>query len=143
MNQNEFPWTLAEGELENGKPFILRFREFYPTEVEQNKYCFLIEITWQYEITESGMPSETLHEKMFDFEDILDEEIESKGICLLMTSITGGGKKIWHFYSTDADLFINKLNEVLRDKEVLPLKIEIYEDEKWNAYKEIISGVKE
>lgn len=110
MNEEEEIWSIAEGKMETGKPYLLRFREFYPTIAEQKKYRFLIEITWNYkEDGKSGMPVEETYEKMIIFEDIFNKEIESQGFCFLLTSITGGGKKIWQIYSTDIDLFMQNL----------------------------------
>ena len=127
--------------MANGSPYILRFRELYPTEHEMQEYSSLVEITWAYEDSGSGMPSPETYERMNQFEDILEDKIESRKFCLLMTSITGGQKKIWQIYATDSDLFMDELNKVMEGKEILPLQIELFYDEEWNGYKELVELV--
>jgi hypothetical protein len=143
MKIDESAWSLAEGVLENGNPFLLKFRDYFPSEEKQLKYCFLIEITWRYENSGGGMPDEITLDKMHDFEVLVDDGIGVEEYSLLMSSITGDNKKFWHFYTFDSDLFLDKLNEVLIGYEILPLEIEIFQDEEWNAYKELVGGVTE
>lgn len=143
MSRQEEPlWSIAEGKYNDGKPYIIRFLEFYPTEEEQEKYHLLIEITWAYEESNSsGMPDQETYDKMNLFEDVLSKEIEPQEFCLFVLTFTGAGKKIWQVYSTDIDLFMDKLNESMTDKEVLPLQIEGFQDKEWNGYKEFIGLV--
>ena len=141
VNQNETLWSIAEGKMDNGNPYILRFREFYATEQEMQNYSSLVEIIWIYEDSGSGMPDRKTYEKMNHFEDVLEDKIESQEICLLTTSITGNQKRIWQIYAANSDLFMQELNKAMENQEVLPLQIEIFRDEEWNGYKEIVGLV--
>ena len=133
-------WSIAEGQMDSGKSYILRFRDLFPTEAEQLKYSYLIEITWKYQTDQTGMPSEQIYEKMSNFEDLI-EEIEKEKFCHLVSSITGSGKKIWQIYTFDADLFMETFNNIMENKESAQIEVEIFQDEEWNGYKEVIIWV--
>lgn len=138
MKEN-LPWSIAEGKKENGKPYFLRFLELYPTAEEQEKFSFLIEITWDYqEANSSGMPDPETYDLMNSFEDILKAEIESPDLCVFVLTLTGDGEKIWQVYGTDPELFVEKLNQVMEGREVLPLQIDVFQDKEWNGYKEFV-----
>lgn len=138
--EKDLVWSIAEGKKENGKPYILRFLEFYPTDEEQEKLQFLIEITWNYrESNSDGLPDQETYDLMNYFEDTLDEEIISDASSILVLSLIGDEIKIWQIYSTNPDLFIDKLNEVMDGRELLPIQIEVFQDRDWNGYKELVS----
>lgn len=141
INKTETIWSIAKGQMSDGKPYILRFREFYPTDAEQKKLSFLIEITWNYQDDGNGMPSKETYEKMVNFEDILDEEMDSRDTNIMVASVTGKGKKFWQFYVADIDLFMDEFNKIMDGKEKLPLVFEMFRDEEWNGYKELVSFI--
>ena len=135
VEKNEESWIISEGESENGKLSVIRLREDLPTESEQAKLTNLVLITWNYQPKdESGMPSEKDAEKMERFEDLMDAGVVETGFGRLMTVFTGEGLKEWQFYTGDEEVFMQKLNETLGGEEVLPLEIEVFEDENWDGY---------
>ena len=130
-------WVVDEGELENGLPFILRFREDLPDERELKKLNTLIVISWLFETENgTGMPTDEVLNQMEDFENLLDDALVEKGTARLMTVFTGEGVREWQFYTDDEEFFMRKFNEAMADKPVLPLEIEALEDENWDAYKD-------
>lgn len=141
INKKEIVWSIANGLMTGGKPYILRFREFYPTITEQKKLSYLIEIIWNYHDDESGMPSRETYEKMLVFEDILNEQIDSLDTVIMVATVTGKGKKFWQFYVADIDSFMNEFNKIMDGREKLPLHFEMFQDEEWNGYKELVSFV--
>ena len=138
MNEeNKESWVLDEGELENGLPYTLRFREDLPEEKELKRLNRLIVISWAFESADgNGMPNGEIENQMEDFENLLDEALVEKGTARLMTVFTGEGVREWQFYTDDEEFFIRKFNEAMDGKPVLPLEIEAFEDENWDGYKD-------
>jgi len=131
----EESWSIDEGELENGLPFTIRFREDLPDKNAIRKLKTLIVISWLYDSADgTGMPNEEVLNQMEDFENLIDEAIVEKGTARLMTVFTGEGVREWQFYTDDEEFFIRKFNEALEGKPVLPLDLEALEDENWEAY---------
>jgi hypothetical protein len=130
-------WAINEGNLENGLPFVLRFREDLPDEREIERLNRLIVISWFFESADgTGMPQESDLQQMEEFEDLMDEALVEKGTARLMTVFTGEGIREWQFYTDDEEFFIEKFNEAMAGKPALPLEIEALEDENWDAYKD-------
>jgi hypothetical protein len=130
-------WTAGEGALENGLPCFIRIRQDLPDEDEFKKLSTLIVITWNFESADgTGMPPEAALTEMEDFEDLLDEKLIETGVARLMTVFTGDGVREWQFYTDDKDFFMQKFNDALAGRPVLPLEIEAFEDENWDAYRD-------
>jgi hypothetical protein len=130
-------WAVKEGNLDNGMPFILRFREDLPPERELKRLNILIVISWFFESEDgTGMPQDEDLQKMEDFENLMDDELVEKGTARLMTIFTGEGIREWQFYTDDEEFFMEKFNEAMANRPVLPLEIEALEDENWDAYKD-------
>jgi hypothetical protein len=130
-------WLLDEGELENGLPYTLRFREDLPDEREIKKLNTLIVISWLFESADgTGMPNDEALNQMEDFENLIDDALVEKGTARLMTVFTGEGVREWQFYTDDEEFFMRKFNEAMDGKPVLPLEIDAYEDENWDSYKD-------
>ena len=128
-------WSIEEGELENGLPFTIRFREDLPSKSEIKKLNTLIIISWHYESEDgTGLPVDDVLNQMEDFENLIDEAIVEKGTARLVTVFTGEGVREWQFYTDDEEFFIRKFNEALEGKPVLPLEIEALDDENWDSY---------
>lgn len=137
VEKNEESWIISEGESENGKLSVIRLREDLPPDTVRAKLKNLVLITWNYEpVDESGMPSQEDTEKMERFEDLMDAGVVETGFGRLMTVFTGEGLKEWQFYTGDEEVFMQKLNETLAGEEVLPLEIEVFEDENWDGYQD-------
>jgi hypothetical protein len=129
-------WASDEGELENGLPFTLRYREDLPDEREIKKLNTLIVVSWLFEAADgTGLPTDEVLDQMEDFENLLDDALVEKGTARLMTVFTGEGVREWQFYTDDEEFFIRKFNEAMEGRPVLPLEIEAFEDENWDAYK--------
>jgi hypothetical protein len=129
-------WTVDDGNLENGLPFTIRFREDLPEEKEIKKLRMLVVISWSFESADgNGMPNEEELDQMENFENLIDEALVEKGTARLMTVFTGEGVREWQFYTDDEEFFMKKFNAAMEGREILPLDIEVFEDENWEAYK--------
>ncbi len=135
--KHEESWIISEGETLDGLPNIIRLREDLPGESEMRRLKTLVLITWAYESEDgTGLPSEVNVEKMERLEDLMDEGLVEKGFGRLMTVYTGEGVKEWQLYTDDIEAFIQQFNEMLKNEEVFPLEIDVYEDEGWEGYRD-------
>lgn len=137
-------WVLAKGESESELPVYVRYREDLPDEDEFKKLNTLMLISWDFESLDgTGYPSDKDYARMEDFENLMDEFLVETGVARLMAVFTGEGVREWLFYTADEEVFMLKFNEALAGKPVLPLEIEAYEDENWDAYEDYIGvGIK-
>ncbi|MDQ3802015.1 MAG: DUF695 domain-containing protein [Acidobacteriota bacterium] len=130
-------WLLAKGESEDGLPVYIRYREDLPDEDEFKKLKTLMLVTWAFESLDgTGEPTEDEADLMEDFESLMDESVVETGAARLMIVFNGEGVRKWFFYTTDEEVFMLRLNEALAGNPVLPLEIEAYEDENWDAYQD-------
>ena len=138
-------WVMDEGELDNGLPFTLRFREDLPDEGDLKKLTTLIVVSWVYDSENgTGMPTDEELNRMEAFENLMDDALVEKGTARLMTVFTGEGIREWQFYTDDEDFFMEKFNEALNEQPVLPLEIDAFEDENWDAYNDLTGlGIQE
>lgn len=127
-------WTVSRGQLENGLPYTVRFREDLPEKNEITKLNTLVVVTWLFEPENDGMPGENELNRMERFENLMDEDLVEPGIARLMTVFTGDGVREWQFYTADEEIFMQELNETLADEPILPLEFEAFEDQTWDAY---------
>ena len=94
-------------------------------------------MTWSFESADgTGMPTDEVLTQMEEFEDLLDDYLVEKDVARLMTVFTGDGVREWQFYTDYEDFFMQKFNDALAGRPVLPLEIEAFEDESWDAYRD-------
>lgn len=136
----EYIWFTAQGEEDN-KPLIFRGREHIPADVTESDYPFLLSIYWPYDaVNESGMPDEETEEAHVDFEDALNK-LDSPNLGFLMLIVTGNGRKEWHWYVVNDEVWMNRFNELLADYPVFPIQIEADNEPDWALYHSFISGL--
>jgi hypothetical protein len=136
-DKNQERWGEKRGALDNGLPFSVRFREDLPDEREIKKLSTLIVVSWLLESADgNGLPNEDELDEMEFFENLMDEALVEKGTARLMTVFTGEGVREWQFYTDDEEFFMRKFNEAMEGKPVLPIEIEAFEDENWDAYRD-------
>ena len=97
-----------------------------------------VEITWKYEGDGRGLPSDDLGEKMEAVEEALRKAMEKKDKLAILTGVyTGGGEKVWVFYTRTVRVFGERLNEALAPFELLPISIYTEMDPDWEEYKDM------
>ena len=140
QSEQEDTWFTATGE-EDGKPLIFRSRIIATSEITESDYPNLITVYWYFETDdESGMPDEETNDGQIDFEDAL-ETLDSEELSFLMLVVTGNGRKEWHWYASDVDAWMKKLNEQLANHPEYPIEIENSYEPDWSLYRNFISGV--
>lgn len=127
-------WFTALSEDEAGHLITVGGRDELTEFVQSGKFKERVEITWKYEADDKGMPSEPLAEKMDTVQETLRKAMEKDKLAILSGVYTGGGEKIWVFYTRTARVFGERLNEALACFELLPISIYTEIDPEWEEY---------
>lgn len=127
-------WFTALSEDEAGYLITVCGRDELTEFVQSGKLKERVEITWAYEADEKGMPEEALAEKMEAVEEALRKAMEKDKLAILTGIYTGGGEKIWVFYTRTVRVFGERLNEALASFELLPISIYTELDPEWEEY---------
>lgn len=135
-------WFTALSETDNSQMVIIAGRDKIMEFVRSGKFKERVEITWKYDGDEKGMPSDELAAQMEAVEETLRKAMEKDKLAILTGVYTGGGEKIWVFYTRTARVFGERLNEALAAFELLPISIYTEVDTEWDEYLDML-GMKE
>lgn len=127
-------WFTAFSEDESGHMVTVNGRDELTEFVESGKFKERVEITWKYESDEKGMPLDAEAEKMEAVQEALRKAMEKDKLSILTGVYTGGGEKIWIYYTRTVRVFGERLNEALAPFELLPLSIYTEVDPEWEEY---------
>ena len=70
-------------------------------------------------------------------EEALRKAVEKDKLAILTGVYTGGGEKVWVFYTRTTRVFGERLNEALADFELLPITIYTELDPEWEEYQDL------
>jgi hypothetical protein len=70
----------------------------------------------------------------YEFEDTLQNAVESAHVGVLAIVITGEGRVEWLYYTPSHEQFMATLNTALNGKPALPLEISLEKDPDWINY---------
>ncbi len=127
-------WFTAFSENEKGQLLTVYGRDELAEFIQSGKLKERVEISWKYEGDENGMPSDRLAEKMEEVEETLRKAMEKDKLSILTGVYTGGGEKIWVYYTRTVRVFGERLNEALAGFEQLPISIYTEIDPDWEEY---------
>lgn len=127
-------WFTALSENDNGQIVIVSGREELSEFMQSGKFKERVEITWKYEGDDKGMPSEELSVRIEAVQEALQKAMEKDKLSILTSVYTGGGEKIWVFYTRTTRVFGERLNEALAPFELLPISIYAEVDPDWEEY---------
>ena len=115
-------WFTALSENESGQMITVYGRDELNEFTESGKFKERVEITWKYEAVEEA----------------LRKAMEKKDKLAILTGVyTGGGEKVWVFYTRTVRVFGERLNETLAPFELLPISIYTEMDPDWEEYKDM------
>ena len=115
-------WFTALSENESGQMITVYGRDELNEFTESGKFKERVEITWKYEAVEEA----------------LRKAMEKKDKLAILTGVyTGGGEKVWVFYTRTVRVFGERLNEALAPFELLPISIYTEMDPDWEEYKDM------
>lgn len=137
--QTEDTFSFAELK-EDGKTFLLRFKNNQLRFAESGKYPFQIGIAIPLHNNKNGFPTKEENGQLFVLEERLIKEFATNNIALFVGSIVGGGMKEFVFYTGDhkasAKIF-EKMRDQIKHHE---LQCVINNDPEWNNYKMFTTG---
>jgi hypothetical protein len=111
--------------------------------VRSGKFKERVEITWKYTPESKGMPSDREAEVMENVQETLRKAMEKDKLAILTAVYTGGGEKVWIYYTRTARVFGERLNDALVPGfEMLPISIYTELDPEWEEYIDMY-GMKE
>ena len=118
-------WFTALSENESGQMITVYGRDELNEFTESGKF-------------KEGLPCDDLGEKMEAVEEALRKAMEKKDKLAILTGVyTGGGEKVWVFYTRTVRVFGERLNEALAPFELLPISIYTEMDPDWEEYKDM------
>lgn len=133
-------WSVAEG-VNEGTPFLLRYRPHLQPFIETGIYNTRLVIIWPYESDNTFlMPGDEDMELMGDVENALAGELEKDAQCVLAFIYIGQGQKEWHWHSSDIEETEKRINEAFSNFEKLPLELLSYDDPEWSEYNSVLEG---
>lgn len=130
-------WFTALSENEKGDLITIYGREELEEFVTSGKFKERVEVTWKYTPDTKGLPSDNEAELMENVEIALRKVMEKDKLAILSSVYTGGGERIWVFYTRTSRVFGEKLNDALKDFELLPISLYVEIDPKWEEYKDM------
>ena len=130
-------WFTALSANEEGDMITIYGREDLEEFIASGKFKERVEVTWKYSPDTKGLPSNADAELMESVEAVLRKAMEKDKLAILSSVYTGGGERIWVFYARTARVFGERLNEALKDFELLPLSLYVEKDPDWEEYKDM------
>ncbi len=124
-------WATATGELD-GHTIIYRYVEKLPAGFKTESQPERVDISWSYGDANNGMPPPDVNERQIRFEDLLAPLEPS--IATLAVVRTGGGDKTWVYYTSNTDVFMRRLNDLLASEPRFPIEIVFNDDKQWALY---------
>lgn len=125
-------WFTTVAEDENGRTVIIAGRSGIEAFRNSGKFNDRMEITWNY--GGDGMPDEQTARQMEEVCAALKKAVEKNKLAILTGAYTGGGKRIWVFYSRHNGAFGETLNSTLASFPLLPISIYAEKDPEWDEY---------
>ena len=125
-------WFTALSENESGQLVTVSGRDELTEFIQSVKFrdCSISATT----TLPKGMPSEALAEKMEEVQEVLRKAMEKDKLSILTGVYTGGGERIWVYYTRTVRVFGERLNEALAPFEMLPISIYTEVDPEWEEY---------
>lgn len=130
-------WFTALSENESRQMITIAGREELTEFRNSGKLKERVEITWAYKGDQKGMPSDELAEQMEAVQETLRKAMEKDKLSILTAVYTGGGEKIWVYYTRTVRVFGERLNEALASFELLPISIYTELDPEWEEYQDM------
>lgn len=127
-------WFTALSENEKGELITVQGRDELTEFIQSGKLKERVEITWKYQPEVQHLPSNEEAERMEMVEELLRKAMEKDKLAILTGIYTGGGEKIWVFYTRTIRVFGERLNEVLSAYELFPISIYTELDPEWEEY---------
>jgi hypothetical protein len=130
-------WFIALSANEVGDLVTVCGRDELTEFMQSGKLNERVEITWTYEAEENGLPSDATAELLEQVQETLRKAMEKDKLAIMTAIYTGGGERIWVFYTRTSRIFGERLNEALAPFEQLPIRIYTETDPAWDEYRDM------
>ena len=132
------PWFVAQGEW-HGQPVMIRARDGLLANASAANFPIRVVIEWACSSPHSsGLPSEADYSQISAFEEAVVNFLCEGAILAFV--VTHSGSVTYNFYTSDEDWFLERLNEALSDKSVVPITLSAYNDADWSEYRSLLEG---
>lgn len=125
-------WFVATAQ-ENGNEVVYRIRGELPSPNVVAGYPLLATVEWPYGARANGMPEPNVAREQYEFEDAIESEVESSGVCIQAFTRTGNGRRQWTYYVSDKHDFVRKLEEIRSRSPDLQLSVNFDADPTWGT----------
>jgi len=132
-------WFDAIAENEDGSFTYISGRSDIEQFINSGKMKERIEITWNYEKDERGVPCNDKEAQIMEaVQDRLQKAMERDKLAILTGIYTGNGKREWIFIARNTQAFGERLNEALQGLPKLPIEIYAEKDPDNEEYKDML-----
>ena len=126
-----FCWLSVKGE---GQMLWITGRDDIEAFKSSGKFKERAEVTWKYSPDSKGLPSNEEALRMGEVENVLRRAMEKDKLSILTGIYTGGGERVWVYYTRTTRVFGERLNAVLEPFDLLPISIYTEIDPDWEEY---------
>ena len=128
-------WWTTPTESEDGKyQIIVTGRRGLEEAMESKEFNERIEVTWKYDALENGMPTLEDSLLMGKVNDAILAAFKKEQSAVVTGIYTGGGERVWVYYTRTTRVFGERLNAVLEPFDLLPISIYTEIDPDWEEY---------
>lgn len=128
-------WILSASSFEDGGNKVFRVMSELPDSIDIKKFDTCVIIEWLYE---GNMPDENTKNGVQLLEDSLLPLDDYFKNSIMVHSITGCGMKEWCYYAKSYNVFLEELNEALKDFPSFPINIEFQEKTNWSYWENVL-----
>lgn len=125
---------------ENSGARVFRLRRMKPKGAYVANLITALTITWDYDPAHL-FPKGEEKDAMLQFERALDVLADGDESALVQVA-TGMGTKEWLYYVVDPESFVAHMNRLLRGHPRYPIKIEWYDDPRWELWRDTVAALK-
>lgn len=127
--------------FEQGLPVFYRLAQSLPAAGERLSFPWLVVVSWAYDGSgDDGMPSAADNLRMFELEDLIEDEVASPNSLRHVYSRTGNHLKELVYYLRNRDEFLFRFNQVMSGQPRYPITLHFFEDEEWQDYRELLAA---
>lgn len=143
LSSNVRLWATAiSTNAHKGRKIIFRYARELSANFDPASQPVRIIIVWKYQ-SESGQPVSEDHQRMNQFEDMLESVLHEDGFATSALVSTGEDLGEWTHYTKSENEFVARLNYALAGVPAFPIEIHTASDPDRGMYGRFKAGIKE
>lgn len=100
--------------------------------MEKQALPFKIRVTWKY-VSKTVRPRSRDLVRMDEMQALILPAVEEKGLAKLVCTVTGEKRRVWTFYTRNADAFIARVQTALAPTGPYPVELSAGKEPAWRA----------